>query len=225
MDSNKRLDELIAQTLYEQEPEEEEDDTDATKDTSDKDVKNKENKDVDKKELSNVDKKDLDDEEGEETDDEEVVAAIKFDDNKEEGGQIKLLNAEKLSSMTSIENILKLFKIDPEKVPEGFKDKMEITINSPLSDFKDDEYKILLMDKIGQISIKRPDFKTTITKKSKGNLGQEVQNQMGGGEEVPGAEGAEEKPAEEVDLSYLPELDTEFARAVKNEFFDRILQR
>jgi len=225
VDSNKRLDELIAQTLYEQEPEEEEDDTDATKDTSDKDVKNKENKDVDKKELSNVDKKDLDDEEGEETDDEEVVAAIKFDDNKEEGGQIKLLNAEKLSSMTSIENILKLFKIDPEKVPEGFKDKMEITINSPLSDFKDDEYKILLMDKIGQISIKRPDFKTTITKKSKGNLGQEVQNQMGGGEEVPGAEGAEEKPAEEVDLSYLPELDTEFARAVKNEFFDRILQR
>jgi hypothetical protein len=223
VDSKQRLDELITQTLYEQDPEEEEDDTD----TSDKDAKNKEkDKDVDKKELSSVDKKDLDDEEGNETDDdEEIVAAIKFDDNKEEGGQIRLLNAEKLSSMTSIENILKLFKIDPENVPQGFKDKMEITINSPLSDFKDDEYKILLMDKIGQISIKRPDFKTTITKKSKGNLGQEVQNQIGGGEEVPGAEGAEEKPAEEVDLSYLPELDTEFARAVKAEFFDRILQR
>ena len=107
MDSNKRLDELIVRTLYEQEPEEEEEAD--TKDTSDKDTKNKDReKDVEKKDLSNVDKKDLDDEEGEETDaDEEVVAAIKFDDNKDEGGQIKLLNVEKLSSMTSIENILK----------------------------------------------------------------------------------------------------------------------
>lgn len=214
---NKRLDELINQTLYEQEPDKDEEEEDTTDtDTKEKSQKEKD-KDVDKKNISKIEKKDLEDDATE-----DVVVAIKFDDNKEEGGQIKLLDAEKLSSMTSIENILKLFDVNPDKVPEGFKDKIEITINSPLSDFKDDEYKIQLMDKIGQISIKRPDFKTTITKKSKGNLEQAVQQAVGGTE---GEEAKEEKPAEQVDLSYLPELDVEFARAIKSEFFDRIIQR
>lgn len=202
----KKLDELLESTLFEQEPE-------------------KDEEDVEKKDIEDIEKKDLGGEDGEDEekpDEEDVVVAIKFDDNAEGGGQIKLIDRKKLSSINSIESILKLFKIDPDKVPAGFKDKIEITINSPLSDFKEEEYIVTLMDKIGQIAVRRSDFKTTITKKSAGggNLGQEVQQSVGAGEEEI------EKPTEkEVDLSYLPELEVEFTKAVKNEFFDRVLGR
>lgn len=222
MDKTKRLDKLLETTLFEQPEEPEQEEPDTTKEKP-KEVEADKDQDVKKKDLADVDKKDLDDEEDEEeANDEDVVVSVKLNDNVEKGGQIKLVNSKKLTGLNSIESILKLFKIDPENVSPDFKDKIELTINSPLQDFKEHEYVLTLMDKIGQLSISRPDFKTTITKKSKGNLQQAVQQGVG---EAP-AEGEEAtKPEEQIDLSYLPELDSEFLRAVKNEFFDRILER
>lgn len=219
MSDKKRLDKLLDNYLFEEPEEEEPEEPISNKDqqlsTVDKE------KDTKEKDLEDVEKNDLGDEE--ETPSGDVVASIKLNNNVEGGGQIKLIEKNKISGLTSIENILSMFKIDPENPAKGFKNKIEITINSPLSDFKEHEYTITLMDKIGQLSISRPDFKTTITKKSTGmggNLGQAVEQGVG---EEP--EEAAEKPEEQVDLSYLPELDSEFLKAVKNEFFDKILER
>jgi len=221
MPDKKRLDKLLDNYLFEQPEEEEpEEEKPAKKDPNLSTVEKE--KDVEEKDIEDVDKDDLDNEEGDETPEGDVVASIKLNNNIEGGGQIKLIDKKKISSLTSIETILSMFKIDPENPAKGFKDKMEITINSPLSDFKEHEYVITLMDKIGQLSISRPDFKTTITKKSTGmggNLGQAVEQGVG----EPGEEA--EKPEEQVDISYLPELDSEFLKAVKNEFFDKILER
>jgi hypothetical protein len=223
MPDKKRLDKLLDNYLFEQPEEEEpEEESPVTKKNPNLSTAEKE-KDVKEKDLEDVDKKDLGDKE--EDDEEEAtkgdtVASIKLNNNIEGGGQIKLIDKNKISSLISIENILTMFKIDAENPAKGFKDKMEITINSPLSDFKEHEYVITLMDKIGQLSISRPDFKTTITKKSTGmggNLGQAVEQGVG--------EEPEEAAKPEVDLSYLPELNSEFLKAVKNEFFDKILER
>jgi hypothetical protein len=222
----KKLDKLLETVLFEQPEEDEQDDqiekpTVSAKGKADKETKkdaNGDDEDLEKKDMKDIDKDDLDQEETPEGAD--IAVSIKINDNVEKGGKIKLIDRKKLTGITSIESILKLFDVDAEKVPEGFKDKMEITINSPLGDFKDQEYIITLMDKIGQLSISRPDFKNTITKKSKGNLEQAVQAGVG---EQPAE--TEQEPEEQIDLSYLPELESEFLRAVKSEFFDRILER
>ena len=181
--NSKRLDELIEHTLFEA-PEDEQDEKPEETEQP-KNVKPKDEKEAKKKSIEQTDKDDLKDEE--EPEDKEVAVSVKMNRGAEGAGQIKLIDYQKLSSLTSIESLLKLFDIDPDKAPPGFKDKMEITINSPLKDFKEEEYNITLMDKIGQIAIRRPDFKTTITKKSTGmgggNLGQAVEQGLpaGGG--------------------------------------------
>jgi len=212
----KRLDKLIENTLYEQpedpdvdKKEEEPEETEAEKE------KEKETKDI-----KDVDKDDLDAEEEDEPEDEEIAASIKLNDNDQKGGDIKLINYKRLGSFNTIESLLKLFDIDTENVPADFKDKIEITINSPATDFKDQEYKIVLMDKSGEISINRPDFKTSIEKQSKVPMEQAVQQAVG----EPGAE-PEQQAQPPIDLSYLPELNSVYRRTIKNEFFDRILEK
>jgi hypothetical protein len=204
----KKLDELLQTYLFEQPEKEDKPETEVEKD-----------KDKETKDIEDVEKQDLDEPEEEEPEEEEIAVSIKYNDNDKRGGQIKLINYKRLSSLNSIESLLGLFDIDPENVAPDFQDKIQITINSPLSDFKEEEYIINLMDKSGEISIYRPDFKTTIEKQSKGNLEQVVQQ----GTAEPGTEAA--KPKKEIDLGYLPELNVVFRRTVKNEFFDRILDK
>jgi hypothetical protein len=124
--------------------------------------------------------------------------------------------------LVNIAAVLKLFNNDPDDVDNDFKDRLELTIKSPLSSFKDEEYTIRIMDKIGEISVNRKGFNKTISKKSNPanntNLQQAVDQQISGEEE----QGQEEPETERIDLSYLPDLDYEFKKIIKNEFFDRI---
>jgi hypothetical protein len=214
----KRLDRLIENTLYEQPEEETPEEEEGDKEPEETGAEKEQEKDT--KDIKDVEKSDLDDEE-EEPEDEEIAVSIKFNDNDEKGGDIKLVSYRRLSAINSIESILKLFDIDPNNIPADFKDKIEITINSPVADFKDEEYKITLRDKSGEVSVYRPDFKTSIEKQSKTPLGQAVQQAVG----EPGAEAPAPPEKPPIDLSYLPELETVFRRTVKNEFFDRILDK
>jgi len=215
----KRLDRLIEDTLYEQPEEPDLDDEDEEPDETEAEK----DKDKETKNIKDVDKEDLDAEEEDEPEDEEIAASIKLNDNDQKGGGIKLISYRRLGSLNTIESLLQLFDIDPENVAADFKDRIEITVNSPVSDFKDQEYKITLMDKSGEISISRPDFKTSIEKQSTVPMGQAVQQAVG----EPGAEPAEpEQQAQPaIDLGYLPELNTVYRRTIKNEFFDRILEK
>lgn len=217
----KRLDKLIEGTLYEQ-PEEPDLDDEEEKDKEPDDTESEREKEKDTKDIKDVEKDDLDDEE-EEPEDKEIAASVKLNDNDQQGGGIKLISYQRLGSLTTIESLLELFDIDSENVGPEFKKRLELTINSPVSDFKDHEYKISLMDKAGEISINRPDFKTSIEKQSTVPMGQAVQQAVG----EPGVEqGQPEQPEQPaIDLSYLPELNTVYRRTIKNEFFDRILEK
>ena len=214
----KRLDRLIEGNLYEQPEDADADLDDENDEPSDTEAEREQEKDT--KDIKDVDKDDLDDED-EEPEDEEVAASIKFNNNDQKGGDIKLISYGRLGSLNSIESILELFDIDPDNVAEDFKNRIELTINSPLSDFKDQEYKITLADHTGEISINRPDFKTSIEKQSTTPMGQAVQQAVG----EPGAEQAPQPAEKGIDLGYLPELNTVFRRTIKNEFFDRILEK
>lgn len=218
----KRLDKLIESSLNEQEPGTAEPIVDQPKKKAKGDETEAEkDKDTETKDIKDVEKQDLDEPEEEEPEEEEIAVSVKYNDNDQKGGQIKLISYKRLNSLNSIESTLKLFNIDPDKVAPDFKDKIEITINSPVPDFKEEEYIITLMDKSGEISIYRSDFKTTIEKQSTGNLEQAVQQNIGGGEQPE-----TEVPAETgIDLSYLPELNNVFRKTIKNEFFDRILDK
>lgn len=213
---NKQLDKVLTNTLYE----EPEDISTDDKEDSDKNTEVEKDQEKKTKNIKDVDKEDLEDKEVD-PDNEEVAVSIKLNDNDDAGGSIKLISYKRLGAMNSIESLLKLFDIDPEKVSSTFKDRLEITINSPISDFKDQEYKISLMDKTGEISINRPDFKTSIEKHSTVPMGQAVQQSVG----EPGIEQTTEPEEESIDLGYLPELNLVFRRTIKNEFFDRILEK
>ena len=214
----KDIEKLLKKALYEQDEEELE--KPAKKDPVDDDDDDEE--ELEKKDISNIEKGDLEDEEERDSldDEEEPVLSVNINKMPDKGGQIKLVKWGGLESFGSIESILKLFNLDSEKLQQGFEDRIIITIKSPLQDFKEEEYKITLMDKIGEISINRPDFVDTITKKS---TGQGMNMQQAIGAEETGE--VEEKPAEEIDLSYLPELNTVFLKTIKGQFFDRILEK
>lgn len=213
----KRLDKLIENTLYEQPEDLDVENKDKEPEETETEVEKEKEKET--KDIKDIDKDDLDAEE-DEPEDEEVAASVKLNDNDQKGGDIKLINYKRLGSLNTIESLLKLFDIDTENVPADFKDRIELTINSPATDFKDQEYKITLMDKSGEISINRPDFKTSIEKQSKVSMGQAVQQAVG----EPGAE-SEQQAQPPIDLSYLPELNSVYRRTIKNEFFDRILEK
>lgn len=217
----KRLDKLIERTLYE--APEEPDLDDEEKDKEPEETEAEKDKEKDTKNIKDVDQDDLDDEDADEPEDEEIAASVKLNDNDQEGGGIKLISYRRLGAFNTIESLLDLFDIDTEAVPKDFKDRIELTINSPVSDFKDQEYKIVLMDKAGEISINRPDFKTSIEKQSTVPMQQAVQQSVG----EPGTETAEPEQPEQpaIDLGYLPELNTVYRRTIKNEFFDRILEK
>jgi len=212
----KSIERLLKKSLYEQgvdEPEEEEE-------TPKK--PGEEEEEVEKKDIEDIEKDDLEDDEEDDLEREEDVAvSVNLNKVPEKGGQIKLITWPKLDSLNSIESILKLFNLSSEQLQRGFENRVVITIKSPLNDFKDEEYKITLMDKIGEISINRPDFTDTIVKKSAG-AGMNMQQAIGAGE-APAA--GEQLPAQQVDLSYLPELDAVFLKTIKGQFFDRLLDK
>lgn len=210
----KRLDKLLDITLNEA-PDDDQDIEDEPEETEAEKEKEAETKD-----LKDMDDDDLEATDDEEPEDEEIAASIKLNNNDQKGGDIKLISYGRLSSLNTIESLLELFDIDPNNVADIFKNRLELTINSPVSDFKDQEYKISLMDKAGEISINRPDFKTSIEKQSTSQMGQAVQQAVG----EPGAE-PEQQAQPPVDLNYLPELNIVFRRTIKNEFFDRILEK
>lgn len=161
----------------------------------------KKNKEVPKRSNSEKNKEELDMSNSEkEEEDDGVVVSVKLNDNTKGGsGQIKLLGLKKLGGINKIEDLIKLFDINPDNIKNVFKDRMEITIMSPLKEFKDDVYIIRLMHGIGELYIKKGDkINNTITKYGKGTT-------------------------EEVDLSYLDDLNLEFKQAVKNGLFDRII--
>jgi len=227
-----RVDKVLERNLNEQDPFPEEiDDEEDEEQKKGKQEKSKQEKEKEKeqKDISDVDKTDMEDDEDSETvEDEEVAVSITMNADAASGGQIKLVPFKKLSSLVSIESILRLFNIDPENIDEGFKDRLEISIKSPITDFKDEEYIIRLMDMIGEISIQKEGFSKTLTKKSapNTNLQQAVTQQIG----TPGEEGSAEigseeetKPEKAINLDYLPDLNYDFKKSVKNEFFDRIL--
>ena len=215
-----RVDKVLKSNLNEEELESEpEIDTNNRKDKKTQIEKEKE---VEKKDIKDVEKDDLDDEEYDSVDRSEVAASAILNADASSGGTIKLIPFQKLSSIISIESLLKLFNINPDNVESGFQDKLEITIRSPLADFKEEKYIIRLMDAIGEIYIHRGDLDYTITKKSTGattSLQQAVDQQIN--TEEPSEE--ENQEEESIDLSYLPELNFAFKKSVKDEFFNRIL--
>lgn len=215
-----KLSRVFKSNLYEEEDLDDlEDNEEDIEDESDDDTEDtKKDKDVKNKEIKDIDKSDLEDEEN--VKDEDVAVSLKLNDNVEQGGQIKLVSFKRLSTLVNIEGLLSYFDINPENVSSIFKDAMLITIQSPLNDFKNEQYIIKLMDGIGEIIIHRQDFNNTITKMGTGAtipMDQAVQQQTGDEETA--------EVAKPIDLSYLPALNFEFKRSVKNEFFDRILAR
>jgi len=195
------------------------------------------------KDISDLDKDDMDDEEAR-PDEEDVAVSITMNDNVDKGGQIRFVNFTKLATLTSIEACLKLFKIDPDNVDKAFDDMLQLTFRSPIKDFSEEEYEVKLMDMLGEITVHRPDYNTTITKKSVDitppeepttDLNQTVQNNVAGQQENPEAGENNENPPEEqppvknteeggINLDYLNELDDVFRKVVYNEFFNRILR-
>lgn len=211
-----RIDRVLEGNLNEQDVDPDEENKEEKEPKKSKYEKDKE---TERKDIEDVDKDDLEDEEKSDTiEDEEVAVAIT---KNAMNNEIKLISFKRLSSLVSIESILKLFNINPNKVESGFEEKMEISIKSPLPDFSDQEYKIRLMDKIGEISIKKEGFNQTLTKKSPATttLQQAVTQQVG---DETAAEKESEK-TETVNLDYLPDLNYDFKKSIKNEFFDRII--
>jgi len=211
----RQLDKILTNTLYEEEPDTEEDD-----DQEDQDTQLDKDKEKETKNIKDVEKDDLEDDDDQPIDD-EIAASIKLNDNDQKGGSIKLISYKRLESMNSIESLLALFDIDPENVSSTFKNRLELTINSPVSGFKDETYKISLMDKTGEISINRPNLKTTIEKHSTTQMGQAVQQSVG----EPGVDQQEPAEQESINLEYLPDLNLVYRRTIKSEFFDRILNK
>lgn len=209
---NYSLIDLLEHNLYEKElPDDEqekpaEDEPDS--ETTEKDQERK------TKDIEDIEKDDL--EYDEEFSEKEVAASIKLNDNsKEGGGQIKLVDFKELSTLGSIEKILGLFKIDPKKDRGQFKDQIEISISSPIADFKSEQYVIRLMDGIGEISVyKEGGYSNTITKTGSGETMAAATDQNLSGEEE-----------QEIDLSYMKALNFEFRQAVKNEYFSRVIAR
>lgn len=177
-------------------------------------------KDVEEKDIEDVEKDDLDDEENE-IEDEEVAVSITMNAKSDGGGKIKLVPFKNLTNLMTIENILSLFKIDPSQSDKDFENKIELTIRSPLTDFKDEKYVIRLMNGTGEITVNKSNLNQTFSKKSKAlntNLQQAINQQVG-------QDQTQQEPEEEknkVDLSYLPDLNYDFQKSVKREFFDRI---
>lgn len=218
----KRLDKLLESTLFEQ-PEDNTEDSEEDSEEDDEE-KTKSEKDTERKtkEIKDIDKEDVEDEEDDEaTGDEEIAVSVKLNDNDRTGGDIKLINFKRLNTFNTIESLLEIFDINPDEVAGDFKNKIEISIKSPVADFKDEEYKVILRDRSGEIVINRPDLKTSIEKQSKTPMGQAVQQATA----EPGVE-AETQPIEseaQADLSYLAELNPVFTKTIKSEFFDRLL--
>lgn len=219
--NKKRLDKLLESTLFEQ-PEDDIEDSE-----EDKEEKTKSEKDTERKtkEIKDIDKEDVEDDndDDEATEDEEIAVSVKLNDNDRAGGDIKLINFKRLNTFNTIESLLEIFDIDPDEIAGDFKNKIEISIKSPVDDFKDEEYKIILRDRSGEIAIDRPNLKTSIEKQSKTPMGQAVQQATA----EPGVE-TEIQPAEseaQADLSYLAELNPVFTKTIKSEFFDRILRK
>lgn len=209
------MSEAIDIYLFEQEPEgqeEEPEEQETNQQTSDVAQKDK---DRETKELDDIEKDDLDYDD--EFEDGDVAISVKLNDNVQKGGEIKLVSFQRLSTINKIEDLLKLFNIDQNKVADAFENQLELTIQSPLSDFENEKYIVRLMDGSGEISIQRDDFNKTISKSGTGgaNLGTATQQQLGG----------EEEQERQIDLTYLPALNFEFKEAVGDEFFSRILAK
>lgn len=216
------LRDLIARGLYEQEgdtpPENQESDAAPEPEDQDSEVTQKE-KERKRKDLSDIDKDDL--EYDDEFEDGDVAISLKLNDNnKRGGGQIKMVTFKRLSTITAIEDMLKLFNIQPDRIEGVFENQLEITISSPLNDFKDEQYIVRLMDGAGELAIYKESFDHTITKHGVGaptTMATAAQQGLDGQEA--------EQPEKPIDLSYLPALNYEFQQAVKDEYFNRILAK
>lgn len=215
------LRDLIARGLNEQEDESSaEKEASPEPDSQDSEITQKD-KDRKNKDLNDIDKDDL--EYDDEFEDEDVAASFKLNDNtKKGGGQIKMVTFKRLSTISSIEDILKVFDIQPDNIEGVFENQLEITIGSPLNDFKDEQYVVRLMDGAGELSIYRKNFDHTITKQGTGT----PTNMASAAQQGLGDEGEETQQTEKpIDLSYLTALNYEFQQAVKNEYFSRILAK
>lgn len=214
------MDRAIKRYLFEQDDEELDQADDKSKDGQTGDTASEKDQELKNKDLGDVDKDDLEDDDIEEGD---VAISVTLNDNLKGGGKIKLVSFRQLPSLTTVEALLRLFDIDPEKTPPSFKDMLEITIRSPLADFVNQTYEIRLMDGYGELSINRPDFNKTISKTAPGaNMQQAVQAQTSPeGSEQP----AQPEQQQQINLGYLSALNYEFRQSVKNEFFNRILAK
>lgn len=209
---------LISKNLYEQDEQDDQDDNLNPQDDQENQVSQKE-KEKQSKNISDIDKDDL--EQDDEFDESDVAVSLKLNDNtKTGGGKIKLVTFKRLTTLTKIEDILELLNVPTQNIQGVFEDQLEITIGSPLSDFKDQQYIVRLMDGAGEIAIYRGEgFNSTITKHGTGSPSSDL-----GSAAQQGLEG-EETPEKQIDLSYLPALNYEFQQAVKDEFFNRILAK
>jgi hypothetical protein len=167
------------------------------------------------KDIGDIERDDMVDEKPDEG---ETVVSINLN------GKIKFLDAREISDIFNVESILQLYKIDdPSNIDEKYGKKIEITMNSPLSDYRDYKYTIKLMEAIGEIQVFRPGFSQAFQAKAP------LQNMAGAAQQQlqPGAQGAETGVEEKRGLNisgYIDELNGLFATLVKQEFIDRILK-
>lgn len=171
-------------------------------------------KDREEKELEDIDKDDMEDDE--KPDKGETVISANLN------GKIKFFDSEEASDIFNIESLLTLYKIDdPANIDKKYGKKIEITIKSPLSDYRDYKYVVKLMEAIGEIQVFRPGFNQTFQAKAP------LQNMAGAAQQQlePGA--AEAPKVEEPEglniTGYLDELNRLFQNLIKKEFLDRIL--
>jgi hypothetical protein len=172
-------------------------------------------KDREEKELGDIDKDDMEDDE--KPDKGETVISSNLN------GKIKFLDAEEASDIFNIESILTLYKIeDPSNIDPRYGKKIEITLKSPLSDYRDYKYVVKLMEAIGEVQVFRPGFNQTFQAKAP------LQTMAGAAQQQlePGATEAPQEVEQPQGLNitgYLDELNRLFQNLVKKEFFDRIL--
>ena len=172
-------------------------------------------KDREEKELGDIDKDDMEDDE--KPDKGETVISSNLN------GKIKFFDAEEASDIFNIESVLSLYKIeDPANIDPRYGKKIEITLKSPLSDYRDYKYVVKLMEAIGEIQVFRPGFNQTFQAKAP------LQTMAGAAQQqlAPGAEGAPPEVEQPQGLNiagYLDELNRLFQKLIKQEFIDRIL--
>jgi hypothetical protein len=180
-----------------------------------KDTKKDKDDEIDNKNIGDVEKSDLEKDEIEKG---ETVVSVNL--NK----KIKYFDIDEVNEFYDVNAILLCYGIeDISNIPVKFGKKITIKIQSPLEAFKDQKYNIILLDKVGELQINKPDFYKTFPVKSNinQNMEQATQTQLKVGKE------SEEKQEEKgIDISsYIEQLNKYFQQMVKNEFLDRIVSK